>query len=154
MKVRGLSRDGNLASMIDPVIIETCGDKKEQVMRCIHVGLLCIESEASRPTMSLINTKLHDIESCRPTHDTNSTVICDPSQPYAQNDPLLTLPTSFVPSASAHIHTSSPSSSHTSLLPLPQRDPVASTTHTVHTHSCHLSLHHKKNRMGKNHLDL
>eukprot|EP00253_Pinus_taeda_P006437 PITA_06437 len=42
---------GNVVQMIDPAIIETCD--KEQALRCIHVGLLCTQAEASlRPPIS------------------------------------------------------------------------------------------------------
>eukprot|EP00253_Pinus_taeda_P009130 PITA_09130 len=42
---------GNVVQMIDPAILETCD--KEQALRCIHVGLLCTQAEASlRPPIS------------------------------------------------------------------------------------------------------
>jgi len=37
--------------MVDPILRESCS--KDQVLRCIHVGLLCVEDNAvDRPIMS------------------------------------------------------------------------------------------------------
>eukprot|EP00253_Pinus_taeda_P032571 PITA_32571 len=50
-----LYKRGNIITMIDPEIIETCNDW-EQALRCIHVGFLCTQAEALlRPSMSTIN---------------------------------------------------------------------------------------------------
>eukprot|EP00253_Pinus_taeda_P007360 PITA_07360 len=55
-----LYKEGNIVDMIDPVIIETCSDLKRQaVNNCIHIGLMCIQEDASlRPSMSAINSML------------------------------------------------------------------------------------------------
>jgi len=52
-----LYKEGNIVDMIDPVIIETCSDLKGQAFNnCIHIGLMCIQADASlRPSMSAIN---------------------------------------------------------------------------------------------------
>ena len=40
--------------LIDPSIAETCNNRSE-LLRCIHVGLLCVQDSAdSRPTMSAV----------------------------------------------------------------------------------------------------
>uniref|UniRef100_A0A7N1A7D1 Protein kinase domain-containing protein n=1 Tax=Kalanchoe fedtschenkoi TaxID=63787 RepID=A0A7N1A7D1_KALFE len=45
-------RDGNAADMIDPAIIN---GPRNEIMRCIHIGLLCVqESVAARPTMASV----------------------------------------------------------------------------------------------------
>uniref|UniRef100_A0A7N0TP78 Uncharacterized protein n=1 Tax=Kalanchoe fedtschenkoi TaxID=63787 RepID=A0A7N0TP78_KALFE len=45
-------RDGNAADMIDPTIIN---GPRNEIMRCIHIGLLCVqESVAARPTMASV----------------------------------------------------------------------------------------------------
>ena len=48
---------GNILQMIDTSIIETCDE--DQALRCIHVGLLCTQAEASlRPPMSTVTLML------------------------------------------------------------------------------------------------
>lgn len=48
---------GNIVWMIDPTIIDTCD--KEEVLRCIHVSLLCAQAESShRPPMSKVTLML------------------------------------------------------------------------------------------------
>ncbi|KAL5711536.1 hypothetical protein ACHQM5_021978 [Ranunculus cassubicifolius] len=38
---------------IDPVLVDTCIE--QEVLRCIHVGLLCVQQDAAdRPTMSSV----------------------------------------------------------------------------------------------------
>jgi len=122
--VRGLNEGGNLVSMIDPIIIETCSDKGEQALKCIHVGLLCTQAKESlRPSMSRINLML-STDPTKPgfVNDTKSTPISGASQAYAQNDPLSTL-SSFVSPASAHTPIEGPSRNSAT-----RSNPVASTT--------------------------
>lgn len=46
-------QQGNIVQMVDPAIIETCD--KEQAFRCLHVGLLCTQTDPSlRPLMPAI----------------------------------------------------------------------------------------------------
>eukprot|EP00253_Pinus_taeda_P029351 PITA_29351 len=48
---------GNIVGIIDGAIIETCDEK--QAVRCIQVGLLCIQAESSlRPPMSTVTSML------------------------------------------------------------------------------------------------
>jgi len=52
-----LYEGGNCVQMIDRAIIETCDE--EQALRCIHVGLLCIQVDSSlRPPMSTVTLML------------------------------------------------------------------------------------------------
>jgi hypothetical protein len=46
-----LWKAGSPFELVDPVLRESCS--KDQVLRCIHVGLLCVEDNAvDRPIMS------------------------------------------------------------------------------------------------------
>jgi len=46
-----LYKRGNLLNMIDPTIVKCC--PQEEALRCIHVGLLCVQADAAtRPAMS------------------------------------------------------------------------------------------------------
>ena len=47
----------NIVALIDPVISEPCYEMK--ILRCIHVGLLCVQEFAKdRPTASTVNSML------------------------------------------------------------------------------------------------
>ncbi|XP_028792105.1 putative receptor-like protein kinase At4g00960 [Neltuma alba] len=48
-------RKGTLSSIIDPRLIEEGGSSRNEIMRCIQIGLLCVQEKASdRPTMDTI----------------------------------------------------------------------------------------------------
>jgi hypothetical protein len=67
----GLYTQRNIVDIIDSAITETCNDK-EQLFRCIQVGFLCTQAEASlRPTMSTVNMML----------STPFTMLPDPTKP-------------------------------------------------------------------------
>ncbi|KAI4296568.1 hypothetical protein L6164_036517 [Bauhinia variegata] len=49
-----LWNEGNIMSLIDPEMSYSMGDR-EQIMRCIHIGLLCVQELAGkRPSMSTV----------------------------------------------------------------------------------------------------
>ncbi|MED6131486.1 hypothetical protein PIB30_010239 [Stylosanthes scabra] len=53
-----LWKAGNTASLIDPEIASSCN--KEDVIRCIHIGLLCVQELArDRPTMTSVISMLN-----------------------------------------------------------------------------------------------
>jgi len=38
---------------VDPILLESCLDYEPEVLRCIHIGLLCVQEDPQhRPTMS------------------------------------------------------------------------------------------------------
>ncbi|KAB5521780.1 hypothetical protein DKX38_026099 [Salix brachista] len=46
-----LWKEGNQFELVDPALRDSCSE--DQVLRCIHVGLLCVEDNViDRPTMS------------------------------------------------------------------------------------------------------
>ncbi|KAM1033363.1 hypothetical protein TB2_036355 [Malus domestica] len=50
-----LWNENRATDLIDPSIAETCSQNETEVLRCIHVGLLCVQDHAaSRPTMSAV----------------------------------------------------------------------------------------------------
>jgi len=52
-----LWKAGSPFELVDPVLRESCS--KDQVLRCIHVGLLCVEDSAvDRPIMSNVISML------------------------------------------------------------------------------------------------
>ena len=52
-----LWKAGTPFELVDPILRESCS--KDQVLRCIHVGLLCVEDNAmDRPNMSDVITML------------------------------------------------------------------------------------------------
>uniref|UniRef100_A0A6N2KND3 non-specific serine/threonine protein kinase n=1 Tax=Salix viminalis TaxID=40686 RepID=A0A6N2KND3_SALVM len=52
-----VSMESNPFELVDPILRESCS--KDQVLRCIHVGLLCVEDNAmDRPNMSDVITML------------------------------------------------------------------------------------------------
>ncbi|KAG5234798.1 receptor protein [Salix suchowensis] len=62
-------RKGTASDLIDPILR---GDSTAQMMRCIHIGLLCVqENVADRPTMASVNLML----------STSSCTLHRPSQP-------------------------------------------------------------------------
>ncbi|KAF8082542.1 hypothetical protein N665_0820s0003 [Sinapis alba] len=47
-------RDGKLLDIVDPSLVETRG-LSDDIMKCIHIGLLCVQEKAeSRPTMASV----------------------------------------------------------------------------------------------------
>ncbi|XP_047958637.1 putative receptor-like protein kinase At5g39000 [Salvia hispanica] len=67
-------REGTAANMIDPIVRRGSTDSLDVMLRCMHVGLLCIqESPASRPTMGSVTQMLGAFTSTLPT----------PSEPVA-----------------------------------------------------------------------
>ncbi|XP_042024823.1 putative receptor-like protein kinase At4g00960 [Salvia splendens] len=67
-------REGTAANMIDPIVRRGSTDSLDIMLRCMHVGLLCIqESPASRPTMGSVTQMLGASTSILPT----------PSEPVA-----------------------------------------------------------------------
>ncbi|KAF6163972.1 hypothetical protein GIB67_011663 [Kingdonia uniflora] len=55
-----LWNEDNLSALIDPGLSEPCFE--EEILRCIHVGLLCVQDFAEdRPTMSIILSMLSEI---------------------------------------------------------------------------------------------
>ena len=72
LKMQGwrLYKRGNLLNMIDPTIVEC--SPQEQALRCIHVGLLCVQADAAnRPAMSEVVLML----------STNSIALPNPTKP-------------------------------------------------------------------------
>ncbi|KAJ6333711.1 hypothetical protein OIU77_009564 [Salix suchowensis] len=62
-------RKGTASDLIDPILR---GDSTAEMMRCIHIGLLCVqENVADRPTMASVNLML----------STSSCTLHRPSQP-------------------------------------------------------------------------
>ncbi|KAK2398466.1 putative receptor protein kinase [Trifolium repens] len=60
-------RDGSPTNIIDPTLID---DSMNEIMRCIHIGLLCVqENAASRPTMASVVLMLnsHSLTLSRPS---------------------------------------------------------------------------------------
>jgi len=52
-----LWKAGTPFELMDPILRESCS--KDQVLRCINVGLLCVEDSAlDRPTMSDVVSRL------------------------------------------------------------------------------------------------
>ncbi|KAK4284432.1 hypothetical protein QN277_001264 [Acacia crassicarpa] len=50
-------RQGNGSNIIDPLLINS--DSRNEIMRCIHVGLLCVQENAiDRPTMASVGVML------------------------------------------------------------------------------------------------
>uniref|UniRef100_A0A6N2K937 Receptor-like serine/threonine-protein kinase n=1 Tax=Salix viminalis TaxID=40686 RepID=A0A6N2K937_SALVM len=59
-----LWKAGTPFELVDPILRESCS--KDQVLRCIHVGLLCVEDNATdRPNMSDVTTMLTSEEQLR-----------------------------------------------------------------------------------------
>lgn len=59
-----LWNNGKALEFLDPILMETC--PIEEVLRCMHIGLLCVQEDpADRPTMStvvvLLESKLVEI---------------------------------------------------------------------------------------------
>ncbi|CAN7123799.1 unnamed protein product, partial [Brassica rapa subsp. narinosa] len=47
-------REGKVLNIVDPTLIETKG-LSDEIMKCIHIGLLCVQENAeSRPTMAYV----------------------------------------------------------------------------------------------------
>jgi hypothetical protein len=95
--------------MIDPEIVETCSDQ-EQALRCIHIGLLCTQAEATlRPSMSTINLML----------STKYMILPDPTKPAFLSSGFTYRTESTCNSGDSHTSAtiSSPVSSHTALVP-------------------------------------
>lgn len=45
--------EGKGLEVVDPILLESCLDSEFEILRCIHVGLLCVqENPQHRPTMS------------------------------------------------------------------------------------------------------
>jgi serine/threonine protein kinase len=97
---------GNIVRMIDPTIIETCDE--EQASRCIHVGLLCTQAEASlRPLMSAAVQML----------SSDSATLPNPTKPvFVSSITQITNPTG---SGSSHASASTTSASSTTPLAPP-----------------------------------
>jgi hypothetical protein len=57
---------------VDPILLESCLDYESEVLRCIHIGLLCVQEDPQhRPTMSNVVVLL----------GSESTVLPQPRQP-------------------------------------------------------------------------
>eukprot|EP00253_Pinus_taeda_P008578 PITA_08578 len=102
---------GNSVQIIDPTIIETCNE--EQVVRCIHVGLLCTQADSSlRPLMATVILML----------STASTTLPDPTRPAYV--------TPNTHSTNSHVGLSHSSASH---IPQPLLPSNATTSITILT---------------------
>lgn len=50
-----LNREERSMELIDPCLTDSCDDVSQQVLRSIHVGLLCVQQHPDdRPTMSSV----------------------------------------------------------------------------------------------------
>ncbi|CAD5326760.1 unnamed protein product [Arabidopsis thaliana] len=64
-------REGEVLNIVDPSLVETIG-VSDEIMKCIHIGLLCVQDNAeSRPTMASVVVMLN----------ANSFTLPRPSQP-------------------------------------------------------------------------
>uniref|UniRef100_A0A0C9S6I8 TSA: Wollemia nobilis Ref_Wollemi_Transcript_14780_2565 transcribed RNA sequence n=1 Tax=Wollemia nobilis TaxID=56998 RepID=A0A0C9S6I8_9CONI len=65
-----LYKGGDVLNMVDSVVIRAC--PQEQVLRCIHVGLLCVQADAAlRPAMSNVIMMM----------SSNSVTLANPTKP-------------------------------------------------------------------------
>ncbi|GMN49796.1 hypothetical protein TIFTF001_018967 [Ficus carica] len=68
-----LWKEGKELEFVDPVLIESSSRPTEEIIRCIHIGLLCVQEDpADRPTMSAVVVLLKGSESVSlsaPYHD-------------------------------------------------------------------------------------
>lgn len=102
----GLYTRRNIEAIVDPVINETCGDKTE-VLRCVHVALLCTQGRPLlRPSMSTVNLML----------STEGMLLPDPTKPAF----VSSVAASNNPGSSQHgsSHTSAATASSSSHTPL------------------------------------
>ena len=61
-----LWKNGNVLECVDPMLIES-SSPIEEILRCIHIGLLCVQEDpADRPTMSTVIRLLRNESLSRP----------------------------------------------------------------------------------------
>ncbi|XP_073129014.1 cysteine-rich receptor-like protein kinase 15 isoform X1 [Henckelia pumila] len=55
-------RQGTIANMIDPILLSGVSDIPPDMLRCVHIGLLCVQKNAAdRPTMASVVVMLSSI---------------------------------------------------------------------------------------------
>ena len=59
--------EGTTTELIDPTMVET--SSKDEVMRCINIGLLCVQEDVdARPSMSSVLNMLNNYSLTLPSH--------------------------------------------------------------------------------------
>ncbi|KAL4628546.1 hypothetical protein ACB092_05G247100 [Castanea dentata] len=86
-------RDGKPLDLLDPILGDSFA--RDEVMRCIHIGLLCVQEDpAERPTMETIVLTLN----------TCSVTLQSPQQPWSNQSTWKSLPWSVNQSSITELH--------------------------------------------------